>query len=145
MDRDYGGPVLHRAENWQFEIPYDYRVSRYPVTNSQFGKFREARGDHDWKDHGAPFNLPNHPVVGLSWHAAVAFAEWLTELLRSEGTMASNEEVRLPSEPEWEKACPAPLCTPPVRVQRSQSQAGPPLLRAPPCSGRGCRASGRFP
>ena len=43
-----------------------------------------------------PFNLSNHPVVGVMWYEAVAFCRWLS--------VQVGFEVSLPSETEWEKA-----------------------------------------
>ncbi len=102
-----------------------FSISRYPVTNAQFGAFtaaggyREARywaaaqrakvwrdgkvkGRYDdaWRsapvDFGAPFDLSNHPVVGITWYEAAAFCLWLGERL--------GYAVELPSETQWEKA-----------------------------------------
>jgi len=33
-----------------------------------------------------------------------AYCAWLTRIWRAQGIIAANEEVRLPSEAEWEKA-----------------------------------------
>ena len=63
----------------------------YEVTNAQYKKFIDVTG------HGAPeyrgdsnLNAPNQPVVGVTWHDAVAYAKWAGK--------------RLPTEAEWEKA-----------------------------------------
>jgi formylglycine-generating enzyme required for sulfatase activity len=69
-------------------------------------------------DFGAPYNLPNHPVVGICWYEALAYCHWLTEKLcamaqvvktveeRSfwEGFVQAKLVINLPSEAEWEKA-----------------------------------------
>lgn len=96
----------------EVEIPYDYEISRYPVTQGQYQEFVEAGGyqeDRYWKEvdeagwrpaeqdrHDSPFDLPNHPVMGVSWYEALAFCRWLGEKMRM--------QVMVPSEAEWEKA-----------------------------------------
>lgn len=108
------GP-FSKAERVKPDLP-SYRISRYPVTNSQYQAFVEDAGygeewRHCWSEEGwqwkadrkAPNeNLPaerllaNHPRVNVCWYEAHAFCGWLGERL--------GHEVRLPSEAEWEKA-----------------------------------------
>ncbi|MFQ6059459.1 MAG: SUMF1/EgtB/PvdO family nonheme iron enzyme, partial [Anaerolineae bacterium] len=112
-------------------------ISRYPITNVQFQTFvddLEGYSNDRWwtkaglkwrgerkepEKFGGVFDLPNHPVVGVTWYEAVAFCNWLTERLRIsdfrfvDGLADSNLKsaienrkfiVRLPTEAEWEKA-----------------------------------------
>ncbi|MBM3128469.1 MAG: DUF4062 domain-containing protein, partial [Chloroflexi bacterium] len=126
-----------------------FLIAKYPLTNAQFdafaradgyrnerywteaiaqgwwqkdgfkGRFDEQRRDHPY-DLGAPFNLPNHPVVGITWYEALAFCRWLTERFQISDFRIQIEKIvdrdlqsairnsqfaiRLPTEAEWEKA-----------------------------------------
>ena len=68
-------------------------VARAPVTNAQYARFVAATGHEPprhWKGKAPPGELRDHPVAYVSWHDAVAYAEWAG--------------VRLLTEQEWEKA-----------------------------------------
>ena len=126
------------------DIPYDYWMARYPVTNAQYRPFVEDpkgyRNDRWWtkdglawredrtgpRDYGEPFNLSNHPVVGITWYEALAYTRWLTEALCAAGALPDGCRVRLPSEAEWEKAARGGLETPvePAYGPASATNAG---------------------
>ena len=149
-------------EEHEVKLP-EFFISRCPISNAQFDQFVKAEGykqEKYWQeakqagywsaagfkgrydnearnapdDTGAPFNLSNHPVVGVSWYEALAFTRWLTEQLQVESfgsaqdqgyklqvydyennTISPDDNLRsaivnrkseicLPSEAEWEKA-----------------------------------------
>lgn len=74
-----------------------FRIAVLPVTNADFVPFLEQTRHEPprfWDD--PAFNRPRQPVVGVSWHDAVAFCEWLSDV--------TGEGYRLPTEAEWEKA-----------------------------------------
>ena len=50
----------------------------------------------------------NHPVVGVTWYAATAFAWWANETFLTPEQRAAGEAIRLPTEAEWERAAAYP-------------------------------------
>ena len=102
----------------------DFYLDRYAVTNRQYKKFIDAGGYEDsalwdpgtwsgileftdrsgkpgprfWKNSTYPKAIADHPVVGVSWCEAQAYARWAGK--------------RLPTDPEWVKAGCWPVATP---------------------------------
>jgi formylglycine-generating enzyme required for sulfatase activity len=72
-----------------------YQIARYPVTVAEYACCVRAgqREPADWQQQ---LEKLDHPVVHVSWHDAVAYAQWLSARAR--------QPWRLPSEAEWEKA-----------------------------------------
>lgn len=75
----------------------EFLLAAYQVTNADYGRFlRDAASlPPSFWDHPA-FNHPKQPVVGVSWHEAVRYCEWLSA--------TAARKFRLPSEAEWERA-----------------------------------------
>ena len=83
-----------------------FLIDIFPVTNAQYMKFLDANPQwqkknvpsqlHDgsylesWIGRSPPRNRTDHPVVYVSWYAAMAYAEWVGK--------------RLPNKAEWERA-----------------------------------------
>jgi serine/threonine-protein kinase len=87
------GPFLMGEQLQRVELP-EFRIAKYPVTNSQYQRFIEATGqrrpDHWSREGSYPPELARCPVVFVSWEDAARYATWLGG--------------RLPAESEWEKA-----------------------------------------
>lgn len=95
----------------------EYQIARYPITNIQFQSFVDS-GDYDdpywwngflekyrpWTPHKRDYKYDNHPRGYLSWHQTISFCRWLTSRWQNLGVIADDEQVRLPTEQEWEKA-----------------------------------------
>jgi serine/threonine protein kinase/formylglycine-generating enzyme required for sulfatase activity len=81
----------------QFAI-WQTRVKDFEV----FAKAVDLRSNA-WKGPGFK-QAPDHPVVNVTWHEAVAFCKWLTDKERKDGILPANQLYRLPTDLEWSKA-----------------------------------------
>ncbi|MBI2481408.1 MAG: SUMF1/EgtB/PvdO family nonheme iron enzyme, partial [Planctomycetia bacterium] len=108
--------VMGDAEGHPDERPHRERIAqsfwigKFEVTNQQFAKFDPTHDSRYIRTHGItstrgyPVNLPDQPVVRVSWSQAHEFCRWLSD--------RTGEAFALPSEAMWEYACRAGTATP---------------------------------
>ncbi len=92
-------------------ISTGFLMSRTEVTNAQYERFRPGHRkdmavyyEFIKNNSGGDFgDGDDDPVIGVSWHDAVAFCEWLSE--------QEDKPYRLPTEAEWEYVCRAGTTT----------------------------------
>ncbi len=104
MLRIPAGEFLYGEQKKRIELP-EFWIDRAPVTHADYKQFIDANPDHrvpyvdekwaqpynwDQRARTYPPDKAAHPVVLVSWHDAVAYAEWAGK--------------RLLTEEEWEKA-----------------------------------------
>lgn len=75
------------------DIPYDYWMGRFPVTNELYNIYASGSERSGKED---------HPCTIVSWKLSVAYCKRLNSLFQSE--IPSGLVLRLPTEAEWEKA-----------------------------------------
>jgi iron(II)-dependent oxidoreductase len=81
-----------------------FRIGIYPVVNADYATFvRDTQ--RLWRSpDGFAEDRRNAPATDLTWRDALAYCAWLTARWRAAGRIAGDEAVRLPTEPEWERA-----------------------------------------
>ena len=98
--RNLKEPVDEEMPQHTVDIPYDYFMARFPVTNAQYAAYMDAKGFihpvSGWEE------KTDHPVVNVSWDDAMAFCRWLNDGRGNE--LPAGVVLRLPTEAEWEKA-----------------------------------------
>jgi formylglycine-generating enzyme required for sulfatase activity len=75
----------------------EFLLAPCQVTNVEYARFLAGTGCAPppfWSDPN--LNHPQQPVVGMSWHEAVRYCDWLS--------IQTGQPFRLPSEAEWERA-----------------------------------------
>ncbi|KAF6817440.1 Serine/threonine-protein kinase pkn1 [Colletotrichum sojae] len=82
----------------------EFRIGVYPVVNRDYLAFVRDTG-RDWLSPDQDdAERRNAPATDVTWLDARAYCVWLTSRWRESGRISEKEEVRLPTEAEWERA-----------------------------------------
>jgi toxoflavin biosynthesis protein ToxD len=73
-----------------------FQIGVFPVTVAEYYYAVQAEAVRPPSNWAKQMPRPDHPVVYISWKAALAYAAWLAK--------TTGERWRLPTEEEWEKA-----------------------------------------
>jgi len=84
-------------------IKKPFAIAKYEVPQNLYEAVTQTNPSK-WKG-------PRNSVEMVSWNEAVKFCELVTKQLRSDGLLKDDEEIRLPTEAEWEYCCRAGTTT----------------------------------
>lgn len=122
----------------RFDNTASLTMGQHPVTVQEFARFVRLGGyanpawrsdaqdvyrKHGWKEPllwSEQEFIRNAPVVGVSWHEAMAYCRWLTKELAAYKIVA-----RLPTESEWLAAAGALKCDKEIRGQQPIARIAP--------------------
>lgn len=78
----------------------DFEIMKSPLSEFYWAAYNREIGTSEVFEGQSKLR----PATRISWYEAMAFSAWLTHEMWREGTLPSDQEIRLPSEAEWEKA-----------------------------------------
>ena len=111
----------HRARGTPVTLTHGYWIGRYEVSNQQYQRFVTAASYDGVRDSNRSHlhhirerqtcAADTYPVIWVNFLNATAFCNWLTRQAQSAGQIPADQQVRLPTDAEWEYACRAGTAT----------------------------------
>ncbi|MEX1231632.1 MAG: formylglycine-generating enzyme family protein [Planctomycetaceae bacterium] len=90
------GPTGERPAH-VVKLKYPFAIAKYEVPQNLYEAVMGANPSK-WKG-------PRNSAEMMTWSEANEFCETITQMLRERKLLADDEEIRLPTESEWEYAC----------------------------------------
>ncbi|USW51583.1 Putative sulfatase-modifying factor enzyme, C-type lectin [Septoria linicola] len=99
------GSTTHANSQPLHEIALQsFKIGKYPVTTREYARFAATTGRYWSSPDQRISHRQNVPATDLTWFDAVAYCQWLTQQWQDSARISLDERVRLPTEPEWERA-----------------------------------------
>ena len=102
MGTEKGGHDNERPVH-KVTFKYSFAIAKYEVTQELY---QVVAGINP-----AEFQGPRNGIDKVNWHDAMQFCERATKILRERKLIKDDEQIRLPSEAEWEYCCRAGTTT----------------------------------
>lgn len=99
-----GSPEHPNSEPVHEVVVRQFAIGGYPITVREYKKFIQETARNWSSPEQNDAARQNVPATDLTWYDAVAYYEWLTKVWHQSGRIATDQRVRLPTEPEWELA-----------------------------------------